>query len=372
MLFIGDKNRNRNYMIDVARGISIIYIVTGHCVSVFDIYLGLFHVSVFFYISGRLYNEKYGQSISSLIKMLIRRVKGLYIPFVAYNFVFILLHNFFYKIHFYHTPDLWPSNRMTIYTGISQCLKDIVKVFCFAHVEQLLAPFWFLPVLFLVILQFGLISYIINKMRVKKKEQVRFFIMALLFLTACAVSWKSNVILRPLQISWLGMIMYYMGVLAQKWLNSNKGIYNIYAAIICFVYIIVSKEYGSIGFAAMEISSPGFFIMCSMAGIYLTMCISYVVVNYSRRVKDILCVIGRSTIEIMALHYLSFKLISFVIILVYNYDIIYLGYPTIKSNILWQFLYLAAGVCLPLCFKIVINMVKQRLSDFRKGNRYRY
>lgn len=78
MLFIGDGNKHRNYMIDIARGIAIIYIVIGHCMSISQ-YIGLFHVSVFFYLSGRLYNEKYGQSISSLIKMIIRRIKGLYI-----------------------------------------------------------------------------------------------------------------------------------------------------------------------------------------------------------------------------------------------------------------------------------------------------
>lgn len=85
-----------------------------------------------------------------------------------------------------------------------------------------------------------------------------------------------------------------------------------------------------------------------------------------------MCVIGQSTIEIMALHYLSFKLISFVMILVYKYDITYLGYPAIKSNILWQLLYLSAGVCLPLCFKIAVNMVKRRFVNFRADNRNRY
>ncbi|MGN0384191.1 MAG: hypothetical protein ACI4DS_07965 [Eubacterium sp.] len=98
-----------------------------------------------------------------------------------------------------------------------------------------------------------------------------------------------------------------------------------------------------------------------MASIYLTMCISHAVVNYSRKVEKIMCIIGQSTIEIMALHYLSFKLVSFIIILAYKYPIEYLGYATINANFLWQIMYLISGVCLPVCFKVIINKVKQRL-----------
>lgn len=54
----------------------------------------------------------------------------------------------------------------------------------------------------------------------------------------------------------------------------------------------------------------------------------------------------------MALHFLSFKVISLLQIYIYNYDITYLSkFPVIEINsYLWWIPYTIVGVGLPLCY----------------------
>ena len=87
----------RNKEIDIMRGTAIILMVIGHSGFIYKDYIYLFHMAVFFMISGYLYSPKYSKNLSSVCDLVKKRIKSLWLPCFLYTSVFILLNNFFIK-----------------------------------------------------------------------------------------------------------------------------------------------------------------------------------------------------------------------------------------------------------------------------------
>lgn len=86
--------------ISIAKGICIILMVAAHAgLPLWLIrFIYMFHMPFFFIISGFCLKEKYFNDSITFFK---KRVKNLYFPYVKWSFVFLLLHNFLFKLHFY-------------------------------------------------------------------------------------------------------------------------------------------------------------------------------------------------------------------------------------------------------------------------------
>lgn len=117
---------NRKVWIDISKGVGIILVVIGHVVSEKSIahrYIYMFHMPLFFIISGYLFNETKVRTFSSLF---IGKVKRLMVPFCFFLFVPALFYGLIKGAwrYFYE----WPITEIV--------LAD--------------PPIWFLFVLFLV------------------------------------------------------------------------------------------------------------------------------------------------------------------------------------------------------------------------------
>ena len=83
------------------KGILIILVVLGHIHTPFTSWIYLFHIPVFFMISGFCWKTKYSVDIKSMKTYVIGKLKRLYVPSVIVNVLFILLNNLFLRIGFY-------------------------------------------------------------------------------------------------------------------------------------------------------------------------------------------------------------------------------------------------------------------------------
>lgn len=88
-------------IIDVAKGIGIFLVVTGHCIFQYAGIIYLFHMALFFFLSGYCYNEKYNENFQMIWILLKKRIKSLYIPFIKYGLIFVGCHNFFLNTFLY-------------------------------------------------------------------------------------------------------------------------------------------------------------------------------------------------------------------------------------------------------------------------------
>ena len=306
--------KKRIEAIDVAKGLAMLFVVMGHSIQSARPLISSFDVVIYFFLSGYCYNEmKYNQKIENLFFLFKQRLKNLYLPFVKYGLLFVLLHNIFYKIHFYSIPDVWPSNHMEYFYNMNDWIHAVLGILTFSRIEQLLVPFWFLPALFSSTMIVAIISYIVVKFNFS--EYSRAVLILGFFSIFCFIqqdmsleSMKANKLLRICMISSLGALIFYIGILTKKYIKEIK--FNIQLAMIAFLFLIINCLYGIIVIPAFNFSSPAFYILYAIAGIYLTLYISNKISIISNTLKNILKYIGTITIEVMALQFISFKLVS--------------------------------------------------------------
>ena len=111
------KSSQYNPTFAIMKGIAIISVVFGHCPpnSFVSNFVNQYHLSVFFFVAGYFFKEKY---LDSLRMYIVRRIKSLYMPFVSFCLAFLLLHNLFYQVGFYSEPL---SFYETIMGGKNSC-----------------------------------------------------------------------------------------------------------------------------------------------------------------------------------------------------------------------------------------------------------
>jgi hypothetical protein len=88
----------RNQTISICKGIAIILMVIGHadCPGLLGRFLYEFHMPLFFITAGYFFNLKYLDDEKTFV---VKRLKGLYLPFLKWSILFTLLHNVFFKLN---------------------------------------------------------------------------------------------------------------------------------------------------------------------------------------------------------------------------------------------------------------------------------
>ena len=125
-----EQKKQRDVSLDVTKGICIILMVVGHagCPGWMYNFIYMFHMPLFFFISGMLLSERY---IDDPKLGVLRKLKGYYKPFVKWTIVFVLLHNVFAAMHI-----LEPSYTLGV------IIKKCILSFFLLCVE--IGPYWFL------------------------------------------------------------------------------------------------------------------------------------------------------------------------------------------------------------------------------------
>ena len=125
----------RDPVVSMTKGIGIILMVVGHsgCPVFLHDFIYMFHMPLFFIMAGWCFKDIY---LKSIPKYLFKKLKGLYVPYVAISLFFLLLHNIFVRLHL---------ELGTIYD-----FKDIVDIsksiiISLHKHEQLLGAMWFIP-----------------------------------------------------------------------------------------------------------------------------------------------------------------------------------------------------------------------------------
>ena len=131
-----------NPVVSMVKGVAIILMVTGHSLPVDNVvrnYIYMFHMPLFFFVSGYCFKEKYLDDWRTFVR---RRVKGLWWPFVKYGVPMVLLHNVFCALHLYGPPCDVEPYTMTL------TAKAVAMQFVMSGAEPLLGAYWFLNTLF--------------------------------------------------------------------------------------------------------------------------------------------------------------------------------------------------------------------------------
>ena len=332
--------------ITIAKGVAIILMVVGHSGAPYALYkfIYLFHMPLFFFVSGFCFKDKYLQDPKDFI---IKKIKGIYVPYVKYALVFWILHNVFLYLHFYDETQSYSGSPMFMYS-INDYVDELISILLKMHTNDIfLGGFWFLRELFLGSLIF---YFLIKCIRSK------FVVLIVLFFLSVLFRWKTvNLpLVNFFHITFLSTLFMALGYSTRDFYSQIK---KSWTDIICIGLLAIL---GIFVYPADMFSVDCFniqtYIFFAVAGILYTLFLSHKIAEESI-LLHFFSYVGERTMPILALHFISFKLVSYIYICIEHEPIKRLAeYPVVSNAGEWVWIiYSIVGVFIPLGIDYLIT-----------------
>lgn len=311
----------RNPYVSISKGIAILLMVLGHTffsrMGVRIIYM--FHMPLFFFMSGYCFKIKYLNEPSKYFK---QKIKGIWWPALQYGTFFILAHNLFLKLGIYSSVGVeggW-NNEIHYKYMLSDFLQKIFEIATkMSGFEQLLGGFWFLEVLFWA----SIISWAIIKC-----VNLEWGLLIVFILSIVAVYTSIHVPYVGIGKRELVASVFFIAghLYKQRCYTFHK---NTWFAIVSCLVIILSAVFVPAELLELNIRNVWTFVLCGVMGSISTLALAEQIgkIQYFNKLFSN---IGDNTLPILTWHFLSFKVISFIIIFLYGLDMAHLAnFPVI-------------------------------------------
>lgn len=278
--------------LDKLKGIAIILVVFGHAFipseSAIYIYIRSFNMSLFFFISGYIFQiEKF----RSLKEFTIKKIKLLILPYFIFSII---------------TYIFWFFNRIPLtnsYDNTDVLIKSFVGIFYGTGngewTNYFSAPLWFLPCLFVTS-----IAYYIIKKNISNRK-----ILALSLLIFSILGYLGSLYL-PIELPWginimfTAIVFYGIGNLLKDFklsihLTNLQKIF--FFITVTSVSIIFSQLNGGVNMHLNYYNNYFYFYIAAFTGIMTYIMISQININL-----NILKYLGQNSLLIMSLHRVTF------------------------------------------------------------------
>lgn len=354
--------KKRLKYIDIARGIAIILVVMGHCDNFerwsIERFAALFFMQLFIFISGYFYKADLN-SVKDLLLLVKKKCLPIYLYYLKFELLFFALNNFFLKIGFYNPSIQYGSKTISYVTSFREVVANTLRIILLAGREPFCGAFWFLVTLIFVVIEYSVIIYLSNKIFNNPQKRCSFInaVVALFFIIGCIMRYTVSI---PRISPAITMLLFYHigGICRRKEIKFNS--------LVLFLTSIVGLNIlyflGTISINSNYFKNPLFLLICSLFGIYMVMYISKYIENHLQYLTFILSYIGKNTLPIVALHFVSFKIVM--LIQYYFGSISFSELGILKgannSNFLY-ILYVITGVFVPLGVDYIINYTKKVL-----------
>lgn len=319
----------------------------------FDTVVAMFHMPLFFFMSGYCFKDKY---LSMPFVFLKKRLYGLYWPFVKWGMIFLFLHNILFEVGIYSTD----SGYNNYLYSMQEFLQKALGVLRFKYSEQLLGGYWFLPALFFS----SLISFI--SIKVCTKFGINLYISAVAVLILGFVSgelFKHNMHTFGLCEKWfVAASIYLVGYIFAKY---KIPVFNFWQSIVAFSVVVAGAFLWPMAMVADYYSTLKIFpyALTAILGTWAvySWC-NMLFVKDNHKLERLLRFIGDNTMTILTWHFLSFKIVSYLIASIYGLNLSIVGsHPTIRvfANQGWFVLYTVVGMFVPLGMVVLQNKLKR-------------
>lgn len=343
----------RSLSVDIAKGISIIAIVLGHVnflypvgplVNTKDLFIYLWHVSVFFLLAGFFIKEEQLVQPKLWFK---KKFSSLYLKILYFYVPAVLLHNALINIGWYSLESTDPV--INTYS-MMDFVKQIVLAICLGGREPIVGAMWFVYVLFMALIGLSIVSWLIKKLAKDERqyEWMRGIALLAMCIVAGILSNKYGLTIRRFSNTFTAMLLIYVGkIMYQKMkLSFDNG----YLAIICgLIAFEVACMLGGVALNGNEYKDILQLLVAAPAVLYIIMYIGkHIETNVAGKA---IAYVGKESFYVMALHFVGFKLCTLAL-----QGIGYRGAslsdlsPGVGGNILLLFVYAFFGVGFPLVF----------------------
>ena len=328
--------------IDVAKGLTIILVVSGHLLQTYSNNLDFvfkliysFHMPVFFILSGYLMNAK--KDFNQFLKSKSKSLLFPYFLFCAVIFVFDYLKSYV-------------SGTQNEY--ITRFKSSALQTILLTH-DSFFYTLWFLPCLFIsLIIIYFFIKYIKNK-------YIAFFIITVLSISVAILQSKYPFSL-PFCIDnavFASFWVYSGYILKIKNFDFSKkckfySLINIVLliAINLLTNIYLKSDFSSDSFRAIKFFNPAIFYITSILGSSFIICLSNMISN-----SKLLQIYGKNSLYIYGFHFL---LLPFAHIIINK----------LPNNIILQIIYLVLfAIFIPMAISIAMTIYSKLKSKIKRG-----
>ncbi len=361
-----------SHIVTLTKAIGIILMVIGHTIPKGHVaweVIYTFHMPLFFLMSGYCFKEKY---LADAKQFVVRKIKGIYVPFVAFSMVCLALHNVFCHLYIYEPTWLYDWKNYLWETG-----RIVTRMH---NAGGMFGTAWFLKELFwgnlIFLATLRSVKWAIghwksyNGNRILSEELVA--VIGLLVLTEIVAVFDLRIPYFCITSKSVKAAFFIaFGYLWKQRLALNKYVVLLGGIIsIAAVLMMDNAGYLSIGTVRMTVR-----LVPAILG---TMCVFEVsrwIVDSRKSIVEFiergLEYVGQHTLSIVMLHMLAFKLVSYVLIRVYHLPIEQLAsndhvmYEYTMSNVGIFCLYVIVGTCLPLVCAWVWNKGVEKVKCVR-------
>ena len=294
----------RDPLYDVIKGLSIIAIVLGHCPPNAAVcnFVYSFHLAIFVFVSGMQINaDKYTARPWELVSS---RLRSMWPAYFIYMSIFSLTRRFFTLQH------LLPWNN---YIETSEILPRIANNFVLQGSETFGGATWFVPMLLMTVALFAGILWVSRCFR-------KFYLIPAGILSVLGGIWGLQLCADKVRLAMylhtallMLPVMYAGFLLTCLKVDKKKVLVHTILAVGCgvLIWFWVLKPGVRIGLASNEIGSPRRFYIISFAGICLICALAKWLCKL-KATRLVFAWIGKYSFDIMAMHFLIFKLVDWV------------------------------------------------------------
>ena len=348
----------RNLYIDAIKGVGIISIVLGHACWIVKIggielsigpFVYLYHLAIFGICSGMVYKSN-DESIWNYVG---KRLKSMYKPFIIYSILYVLTRNIFIKM------GVLAAEKYTF----GELAINITNIVTFNGCGELMSALWFVPMLFFSLVIFAAIEKGSNVFF--KNEKLLMAIQGVFVICVGVLGLytteKQFVMLYNMQISYLFVPIIFAGnVLKRSKLIRKWDVLFLGCSFFMMQYFL-KLNIGIIELSKFMIVNKWIFYPLTLIGSLFCLSLTSVLCR-SLKMERILAICGKYSFDIMALHFVCFKLLDFVLCNLFNKKELLSAFPHAFDS-LW-ILYVICGVGV----SIAIRKAYDVLSKFIRVN----
>ena len=355
---------SRNIHLDIVRAFAIILMVVGHSGCPATQFIYLFHIAVFFMVSGFFYRSP--DTPAELVRYCIRKIKGLWLPFFIWNSLFILLNNCFIRLNIYTDNPLFESvsNGASLHHNltVNEMLRGLLKSVFMAETTELGGGFWFLRILFMISILYAATDFLILHIRsFRIRRNLLQGIVSVCLLFAGYGMYLMDFRKLGLDRTFSCYILFYLGNLFGQY-AVRVQITQTWKKITCmadsFLILCIMLQFGRISLADNRYQNPVFLLVNSLCGWILLYEAAYFA-SKNRPIARLFSLTGQNTLWILILHFSCFKLVNFIGVQITGEPAYCIAdFPVRYTGGAWWCLYSLAGIAIPVLIGRLVSKYK--------------
>lgn len=330
--------------------------VFRHTEASYSEFVLLFHMAIFFIASGYLLRPEKIQDVKLLWKFIVKKIKGLWLPYFLFMACYAVLNNVFIRLNIYTDNPLYLEEYTGRYAmlaskyNLMDMVKAVIKAAVFRGDAQVGGAMWFFYTLFLLVVGYMIIDFVLRK--VIKKMQTVILIQGLISITFLLMGYAfylTGKSIYGLNRFFSLYCLIYIGQMLRGILPVIfKRIQSWIIAVVGFVILLIACPFGYIDLSGNNIENPLYFLIVSVAGWFMMYAIAEILKRSNFIGNKYIAYLSIHAVPVIGMHFLAFKLINWLAVEIYDMGHYMIAAFPVLMHGTWWVLYMISGIVLPI------------------------